>query len=442
MNSHNFVHFANNVLLLISLNFPPEIGGGATGAWNRALMLRKIGFNVFILCGFPSYPTGKVVDKKYKGKLFYLEKIDGFTVIRIKTIPLSNSGFIKPFLIFMTFILMCFIVIPKLKAVMPNAAIVYARSPIVFCSVIGFVYSRLMHSVYIYEVPDIWPEELIVVKSSLLPLVMKIGKYIAKLSYMFSDIVITISESAVDYIIKEYRPKAPVYGIPSGVNQDKFISFPIAKSREELIAENIISVSLLNKFIVLYSGRLSSTQNVLDLAMAAEQLKDFMDIVILVIGEGPEKNKLRLLKEEKSLDNFILLEPVKRELMPKLISASNVCAVLLSSELIFKIAIPSKFYEYIGCQKPLVGVCQGELEKIIRNDNIGLTSISGDIDTLKENILKMRNSPDLLCNMTQNTVMTLNKFSIDVISETFKNTVLKKIGEVALKKSHAIIDTV
>ena len=48
------------IALLISMYFPPEPGGGAMTAFNRALILHKIGYSVFVLFGFPSYPSGKV----------------------------------------------------------------------------------------------------------------------------------------------------------------------------------------------------------------------------------------------------------------------------------------------------------------------------------------------------------------------------------------------
>jgi hypothetical protein len=48
------------ISLLISMYVQPESGGGAMSAFNRALILHKIGYSVFVLCGFPSNPSGKV----------------------------------------------------------------------------------------------------------------------------------------------------------------------------------------------------------------------------------------------------------------------------------------------------------------------------------------------------------------------------------------------
>jgi hypothetical protein len=100
----------NSIVLLISIYFPPEPSGGSGAAWNRAVILHKIGYSVFVLCSFPSYPSGNVSDPKYKGKLFYVENLGPFTVIRLRLISLEYSGFVKRFMIFSSFIFrVCYI---------------------------------------------------------------------------------------------------------------------------------------------------------------------------------------------------------------------------------------------------------------------------------------------------------------------------------------------
>src|SRR5690242_20300874 len=103
-----------STLLLISIFFPPEFGGGSAGAWNRAKVLEKLGYSVFIICGFPSYPTGKVTDRKYRGKFYCVETLESFTVIRLRLLPISHAGFLKRFIIFANFILVTILYMPKI----------------------------------------------------------------------------------------------------------------------------------------------------------------------------------------------------------------------------------------------------------------------------------------------------------------------------------------
>ena len=148
------------IALLISMYFPPEPGGGATAAWNRALILHKIGYSVFVICGFPSYPTGKVIDPMYKRKLFYVEKSENFTLIRLRLLPLESNGYLRRFVLFTNFILLSLFWLPKILTIVRRIKLVYAIAPILFSSFLGYIYSKVTGSFFIYEASDLWPEEL------------------------------------------------------------------------------------------------------------------------------------------------------------------------------------------------------------------------------------------------------------------------------------------
>lgn len=409
------------VALLISLFFPPESGGGATGAWNRAQVLHKVGYAVFILCGFPAYPTGRVSQPKYKGKFIYVEANDEYTVIRLRLIPLSHDGFIKRLIIFMHFILLTIILFPKILHVSGKPSLIYARAPILFSSVIGFVYSRITGSFFIYEAPDLWPEELVAFKTKLLPIIMALGRIAAKISYTTPDVIVTISEPAARLIIKEYRPRVSVYGIPVGVDPTKFPKMPKHNARAELSRRQVLPESVLNKFIVLYSGLISEAQRVETLVHAAEKLKDEKDIVIVIIGDGPQKRKLLQFKLDRNLENLYFLDRQPREMMPFIISAADSCSVMLSSESIFDIALPTKFYEYLASGKPLIGVCSGILADIIMSNDIGRVVNDDDPAQLASIITEFKNSPNLVDRMEDSCNSTLSKFSLNAIASDIED---------------------
>lgn len=408
----------NGVLLLISLNFPPETNGGATGAWNRAKVLHSLGFQIFVLAGISRIQARDIKFSNFGKKIIFVEKIEGITVIRLWSPNLKNEGFLKPYFVYTSFVIMSLLAMPIVFKLSSRFDVVYARSPIVFSSIVGFIYSRLLRCIYIYEAPDVWPDELVVMESPLLPFIMSFGKIIAKLSYYKADLIITVSESAAEYIISNYDPNAKVFGIPSGVDIEKFSPTPKVIARDKLIKQNILPSILNDKFIILYSGRISPAQKIDDLVQAGKKLLKYQDIYIVIIGEGAANDMLHKVKVQNKIDNVIFLPFQKREMMPSLISSVDVCALFLSPEPVFGIAIPTKFYEYLSCLKPIIGVCHGEVEKIINRYNIGLTCQSGNVDELTESILKIRklaSSTDLLPNCSK----ALNNFSLETISHEF-----------------------
>jgi glycosyltransferase involved in cell wall biosynthesis len=408
--------------LLITIYFPPEIGGGSTGAWNRANILHKMGYTVFVLSGFPSYPSGKVTDPKYKGKFFVVEKIDPFVILRIRLVSLAHDGYTKRLLLFLNFMILTIIYFPKVRKMTSKVHLVYSRSPVIFSSIPGLFYSRLANRAhFFYEVPDLWPEELIVFRTRASFLLIAFGKLIAKITYSLPDVIITISSTAADLIKKEYNPRVSVYGIPVGVEPSRFSKMSKISSRGELVRSGIYPSDTKAKFIILYSGIISSAQGVENLAYLAYKLIDDTDIAILIFGDGPDKEKLCLLKQKMNLSNLFLQSPQPRSLMPTIISGADMCAILLSSHPIFEIALPTKFYEYLACHKPILGICKGELSNIINSNSIGYSDSPNALDNIASYVRNLKGSgPEIIERIESNTISTLQKYTLDSLAQDFR----------------------
>ena len=419
------------VALLISLYFPPEPGGGATTAWNRALILSKIGYSVFVLCGFPSYPTGKLILPKYNGKFFYIEKMDNFTVIRLRLLPLKSKGYFRRFILFINFNFLTLIWMPQILRISLKPELVYALAPILFSSLIGFIYSKVTKSFFIYEVSAFWPEELVAFKINFYSIIFLVGRFLAKISYRFPDMITVISERAARYITNNYYPSAFVYALPIGVDPSRFPTRPKASSRKELIDKQVIPNILDDKFIVLYAGVISRITIVENLVYAASKLSNVeKDIAFLIIGDGEEKQKLEQIIFNNKINNIFLLPFQDSTFVPYIISAADVCIVPLSSEPIYETTIPTKFFDHLACYKPQIGICKGEVADIINSNNIGLTVENGQIDKLSDAILTLKNSPSLIHTMERNSKNVLQFFSLDTLAlklnEALKNEIVRK----------------
>jgi colanic acid biosynthesis glycosyl transferase WcaI len=138
-----------------------------------------------------------------------------------------------------------------------------------------------------------------------------------------------------------------------------------------------------------------------------------------VVGEGPSKIMLHRLKTEKNLNNFYLLQLQPRKKMLSIISAADCCVVMLASQPIFQIALPTKFYEYIACRKPIIGVCSGELARIILDKGIGYVVSHRGLEEFVEAIGKTA-STDSSNTISSNLDLAAEEYSLDGISEQFR----------------------
>ena len=189
------------IALLISIYFPPEPGGGATTAWNRALILNKIGYNVYVLCGFPSYPTGRTKEQVYKRKFFYLERMENFTLIRLRLLPLESKGLLKRFILFINFVFLSLFWLPKIVKISTKTDLVYALAPNFISCLIGFFYSKATKSFFIYEVSAFWPEELIAFNIKFYFILLHVGRFFVKIAYVLPDMIVVISNSLQNILL-------------------------------------------------------------------------------------------------------------------------------------------------------------------------------------------------------------------------------------------------
>jgi len=407
--------------------FPPEPGGGAMTAFNRASILDKIGYSVYVLCGFPSYPSGKVTEEKYKGKFFYVEKMDHFTLIRLRLLPLASKGYLRRFILFTNFVFLTLFWMPKILRISSRVELVYALAPIMFSSLIAFLYSKITKAFFIYEVSAFWPEELVAGKNNVYFILLFFGKIFAKISYALPDMLVVISNFAAKYIANNYHPKVLIYAMPIGVDPDRYPYRTKQSSRRDLIQKNILPAVLENKFIVLYAGVITKVTKVKNLVYAADKLKNKNNIAFLIIGEGEEKESIEQFRSDNMINNLYLLPFQDAKLVPYVISAADVCVVPLSSEPIYETTIPTKFFDYLACNKPQIGICGGELDELINTNKIGLTVRDGETDKLVDAVLSLSKSPSLIDSMILNSRQLLSNFTLDRLSLNFNKTLKKEI---------------
>jgi len=416
------------IALVISIYFTPEPGGGARTALNRALILDKMGYMVFVICGFPSYPTGRVVQTKYRRKFIYVEKMDNFTLIRLRLLPLESRGYLRRFILYVNFIFLSLFWMPKILRISLKPKLVYALAPNMFSCIIGFFYAKATKSFFIYEVSAFWPEELVALRIRLYSILSLFGKPFAKLAYILPDMLIVISNLAREYVNNNYHPKVQIYALPIGVDPNRFPTRTKDSSRRELINRRLLPEVIEKKFIVLYAGVITKVTKVENLINAAYVLKNKdKDIVFLVVGEGEEKERLEKFRIDNKINNFYLLPFQEGSLVPYIISAADVCVVALSSQEIYQTTVPTKFFDYLACHKPLVGICGGELEEVINSNHIGITVRDGEIDRLVDSILILKNSPLLIQDMEKNTHAVLELFSLDTLALRLSDVLKKEI---------------
>ena len=151
--------------------------------------------------------------------------------------------------------------------------------------------------------------------------------------------------------------------IPVGYDQNLF--FPISQEK----ARNSLSLPFENP-IILNISRLDKNKNLeLFIKGISQLIGKFPNLLGLIIGDGPNHNKLRKLINDLGVErNIKLLGSVPHQNISQWINASDIVSLTSFSE-----GSPTVMYESLACGKPFLGSAVGGIAEIINHDDFGCT---------------------------------------------------------------------
>ena len=187
-------------IVIISLIYPPDLGGSATRARNIARGLQLKGNQVTVVAGFPHYPEGNV-PQNLRRKALVKENDNGVRVIRTYVPPLASEGLINRLVIFASFMFSSLFALIYIRHV--NG--VFASNPQILAAFPAKIYGWLFSAPMILNVDDLWPESLSDLGMLKDGLLKRIAARFAMFAYRIADAIAPISPSYVEPISHEIR---------------------------------------------------------------------------------------------------------------------------------------------------------------------------------------------------------------------------------------------
>ena len=125
-------------VLIIAQYFPPDMGGGATRAYNMAKGLSLAGCDVTVIAAFPHYPSGNI-PSNYKGKLFTIEREGRLKIFRTFVPKLASEGYVKRIALFASFAFSSLFVLP----IVGKTSVVWAANPNIIAMFPSLLYGKI-----------------------------------------------------------------------------------------------------------------------------------------------------------------------------------------------------------------------------------------------------------------------------------------------------------
>jgi glycosyltransferase involved in cell wall biosynthesis len=240
-----------------------------------------------------------------------------------------------------------------------------------------------------HNAQDLFPESLVgaglAQKGGML---WHIGNLITAITYKYSDKIITISEDCRRTILNKGVPPEKVSVVYNWVDEEQV--HPIAKSDNPLYKEFALDKE---KFRIVYAGNLGYAQNIDIVISVAEKLKANNTIEFVLFGSGGIEADIRTKIINKGLNNVKLfpLQPANK--VSYVYSLGDLCLVSCKAGFGGN-AMPSKSWSILSTGRPiLANFDEGELKRIIEDNDMGFFTNAGDVAAVEHVILEAYGNP-------------------------------------------------
>lgn len=402
-------------VLILTQYYPPETGAPQNRLSSLAKYLKKLGMEVTVLTAMPNYPKMEIFEG-YKGKWHIKEEKDGITIHRSWIYTKVSKSIIWRLVNYFSFVFSSLIV--GLFSIRKHD-IVICESPPLFLGITALFLKLFLGSKLVFNVSDLWPESAeklgIITNKQLLGA----SQWLEELIYKKSSLISGQTQGIVRNIGTRF-PVKKVFWLRNGIDLSQFNKEAV--KYDWRVANGYAS----NDFIIVYGGILGFAQNLEVILNAANILKGEPNLKFVIVGDGPEKNKLLEIKERLALDSVSFLPNQPSVEMPNIISACNATVVPLRNIELFKGAIPSKIFEYLIFRKPLLLGVDGEAKSLfIDEGKCGLFFTPENEQELAANILRLKNEAGLAEQLGLNGEAYVRaKFNRESIAEEFHKELL------------------
>jgi len=386
-------------ILFLTHYFPPEVNAPASRIYEHAKEWAKDkDTEVTVITNNPNHPEG-ILYEGYENGWFQKEEIDGIEVIRVKTYLAANKGFLKRTINYLFYMLMAIAASPKVG----KKDVVIASSPQFFCACGGYLASVVKRVPFVFELRDIWPESIVSVGAMKRNCIIGFFEKVALFLYKRSALIISLTDSFKEFLISRGIDASKIAVVKNGVELDNF-------NRERINVEKFKrEIGVGPKKVVSYIGTLGMAHALDKVMDCAKNLEATEDVQFLIVGSGAEKDKLEEKKSRGNIKNVTFVDQVSKEEVRKYYGISDIGLVTLKKDEGFKSVIPSKIFEYMAMEVPIIISVDGEARQIVEESGGGIYAEPENVDQMTEAIRNLIRKPETRAEMGKNARMYVER---------------------------------
>ena len=366
--------------LVLTQYYAPELGAPQLRLRSLARELRRHGIEVEVLTGMPNYPSG-VTHAGYRGRWRMSETIDGVRVRRTWLYAATGRSPVKRIANYLSFTL------TALPAVLlgrrPDR--LFVESQPLTLGVVALAMKRLRRVPYIYNVPDLQVDIARQVgflrNERLLRLMTALEDRFLREAWTVS----TVTERFIEHFQERGLERTQISFLPNGADTEFLRPLP----PDEALLERW---QLEGKKVFTYIGTHAFYHGLDTLIDAAALLRERSDIAFLLIGDGPERERLKQLAADQGLTNVVFGASPYEEMARCYSITYAAVAVLRDMEVARKMRL-SKVFPALSCGVPVVFAGAGETPEILERSGAGVAVRPEDPRALADAVVRLVDDP-------------------------------------------------
>ena len=379
-------------ITFVTSYYPPEIGAAANRIKNMAEAFAENYDKVNVISPLPNYPKGRIFED-FRGRFFATEVRQNITIYRYWIYPSVSKNILKRIVSMFSFALTLWFYLTKFRKIRRSKWIIIQNSPLLvsFSSIVLFKY--IFRRKIALNVSDLWP------LSALELGVVKKGKFysflewLERFNYRNSDLIIGQSNEILGHVNEIVKKNNFLY-------RNLQRNGTVVNDRPKQF----------KNFKLVYAGLLGVAQGVYEIVRNIDFKK--MGIEFHIYGNGNELIAIQKFLDENSDTNIQYKGSLPKNKLVEVLPNYHASIVPLRTSI--KGAVPSKIFELIKLEIPILLLANGEASDLIKNWGVGYTSDPQDFSTLKKNIETIFKSENNYRNLCRNCkIISENQLNFD-----------------------------
>ena len=239
--------------------------------------------------------------------------------------------------------------------------------------------ARALGRPFILDVRDLWPESIKTVGAIRGRLILRYLENLEQKLYRRADHIVTVGDGYRAQLVSRGVHPSKISIVTNGVDRRAF-------SPREPDVEFRRRYKLDQAFVCSFVGTIGMAAGLEVVLGAAVQLKTAgrHDIRFLLVGDGAEREALKIQAEREMLGNVVFTGWVDKSRIPAVLASSDACLVHRRKAELFRHVLPCSLFEAAAMGKPIILGVEGQAAELVSEAKAGLCIQPGNVRQLAE----------------------------------------------------------